>query len=215
MLKEFCNGVLAGLMISIGGSVFLAVGGYVGAIMFSVALYTICIFGFSLFTGKIGFCAIDCTKKNYSLTAISLLSNFVGCVIFGLILRFGIPSLADKAEFICQAKLNDQLIYQTLIRAFFCGVLMFIAVWAYRIKKTVVGIFICIPVFILSGFEHSIADMFYFAIAGSFNLPTLLFIVVVIIGNAIGGTFIPLIQKLSNLCRDKDYKVVEAKNEQN
>ena len=202
MLKEFFNGILSGLMIAIGGSVFLAVGGYVGAIMFSVALYTICIMGFSLFTGKVGFIAIDHSKDNILKTLMSLLANFVGCVIFGLMLRFALTTLADNAEIICQAKLG-QSIYSALIRAIFCGILMFIAVWVYRKKNSIVGIFICIPVFILSGFEHSIADMFYFAIAGSFNLQTLGYLAIIVIGNAIGGMMIPLLQKLANLSGKK------------
>ena len=56
------------------------------------------------------------------------------------------------------------------------------------------GILFCIPVFVLSGFEHSIADMFYFALAGAMFRPgSLLFLFLVVLGNSAGGLFIPLL----------------------
>ena len=85
---------------------------------------------------------------------------------------------------------------QTVIRGSFCGILMYAAVWIYREKKTALGILFCIPVFILSGFEHSIADMFYFALAGLFNPRAFVFILLVVLGNSLGGLFIPAIQSL-------------------
>jgi len=52
-----------------------------------------------------------------------------------------------------------------------------------------------VPVFILAGFEHSIADMFYFCAGGQFTLEALVFILVVILGNAVGGIIIPAARK--------------------
>ena len=70
---------------------------------------------------------------------------------------------------------------------------MYLAVSIYRDKKTVVGILFCVPVFILAGFEHSIANMFYFAAAESFSLDTVVYILVVVLGNTIGGMLLPLL----------------------
>lgn len=47
------------------------------------------------------------------------------------------------------------------------------------------------PVFILSGFEHSIADMFYFGASGIFSLSAALFMLAVVIGNSLGGMLLP------------------------
>ena len=90
-------------------------------------------------------------------------------------------------------KLENQELWQTLIRAFFCGILMYVAVSVYKENNTPLGIMFCIPVFILSGFEHSIADMCYFAVAG-YTLPAVLFVAVVVVGNAIGGMFLPALK---------------------
>ena len=76
---------------------------------------------------------------------------------------------------------------ETVIRGAFCGMLVYIAVNLFRDKKTPLGILIGIPVFILSGFEHSIADAFYFAAAGICSGKAILFILLVILGNSIGA----------------------------
>ena len=65
----------------------------------------------------------------------------------------------------------------------------------YKKKQSYLGAFICVPVFILAGSEHSIADMYYFCAAGVFSLDALFFIILVAIGNAIGGIIIPVCQK--------------------
>ena len=54
-----------------------------------------------------------------------------------------------------------------------------------------IAVFMGVMVFILAGFEHSIADMFYFWMGGAFPkaIPALLCIT---LGNAIGGNLIPM-----------------------
>ena len=51
--------------------------------------------------------------------------------------------------------------------------------------------------FILCGFEHSIADMFYFAAARAFSFEYALFILIVVLGNAIGGMLVPFVKKFT------------------
>ena len=55
-----------------------------------------------------------------------------------------------------------------------------------------------VPVFILAGFEHSIADMFYFFCAGSFTLPSFCFLLMVVLGNSIGGMIVPALYVIGN-----------------
>ena len=106
-----------------------------------------------------------------------IVGNFVGCLVTGLMMPY------DVATTLVDNKLALDW-YAVVFRGVFCGVLMFIAVD-----------FFCVPVFILAGFEHSIADMFYFCSAGVFTLEALVFIVQVIIGNGIGGMIIPFCRK--------------------
>ena len=58
------------------------------------------------------------------------------------------------------------------------------------------GILTCVPTFILAGFEHSIADMFYIAAAGEYSFAALGFLLLVIAGNAVGGMLLPLLARV-------------------
>ena len=207
-VRDFFDGILAGLMVTIGCGVFLACENkIVGAILFSIALLSICFKGFNLFTGKIGLIVNDHSKSAVSTLLIGLLGNLVGTFIFGTALTYAIPSTYATAEILCTGKLINQELWQTLIRAIFCGILMYLAVITYRENKTVVGILFCIPVFILSGYEHSIADMAYFAISRIVSLDAFIFLIVVIVGNAIGGVLIPALKLIG---KEKETKVEEV-----
>ena len=190
------DGILAGAMVSIGGTVLLSCENkVVGAVLFCIALLSICWFGFNLYTGKVGFLLADHSRANLSLTFIGLLGNALGTLLFGLLIAAALPPLREAALAACGKRLM-QLPWQTLLRGFFCGMLMYTAVWSFRERKTPLGILFCIPVFVLSGFEHSIADMFYFALAGLFRLQSLWFLLLVVLGNSLGGLFIPFLQRL-------------------
>ncbi len=194
VLKGLTDGVLAGMMVSFGGAVLLSCDNrYAGALLFCIALLAICYFGFNLYTGKVGFLIADHSPAMFIKVLSSLAGNFIGTLLFGLIIGAAVPALREAAVNACGARLA-QLPYQTLLRGFLCGILMYVAVWIFNSKKSVLGILFCIPVFVLSGFEHSIADMFYFALAGAMFRPeNLLFLLLVVLGNSAGGLFIPLL----------------------
>ena len=197
MVKTVFGAVSAGIMIAIGGSVFLSCDSkYVGAVLFSVALLCICYLGYYLFTGKIGYLANDFSKKNILNLTVGLAVNLITTFLLGLLIRFAFPTLLDKAYIMCSAKL-EQAFLITFIRAIFCGVLMYTAVEIFKEKKTPLGIIFCIPVFILCGFEHSIADMFYFGVSGIFTTKILTFELAAVLGNTVGGLILPLLSKLS------------------
>ena len=190
------DGFLSGTMIAIGGSVLLACDNrYLGAGLFTLALLSICLFGFNLYTGKVGFLVRDHSRDTLLSTFSGLLGNILGTFFMGLLIGLALPKQVDSAALACINRLGQTGV-QTLIRGFFCGILMYTAVWVYREKGRIVGILFCVPVFILAGFEHSIADMFYFSLARCFETRSLLFLLLVVLGNSLGGMFIPLMQVL-------------------
>lgn len=192
--KNILSGISAGLVIALGGSVFLACENrYVGAVLFSVALLCICFKGYSLYTGKVGYIPEAHGKEEWSVLLLGLLGNLIGTYISGVAVKYAIPAIGETALTICTAKLT-QTAMSTLIRGIFCGLLMYLAVSIYRDNKTPLGILFCIPVFILSGFEHSIADMFYFAASGIVSWKAFGFIWLVILGNSIGGMLLPALK---------------------
>ena len=107
-------------------------------------------------------------------------------------------NISEKASGICDTKLGDTL-SSNFILAFFCGMLMFIAADGYKTINNTAGkmlaIFLPVVVFILSGFEHCVANMFYFSIAHVWSLKTFGYLIVMTSGNAVGGIFIPLLRK--------------------
>ena len=197
MLKHFSGGIIAGILISIGGTVYLSCENKaVGAVLFAVALLCICMLGYNLFTGKICYIPEKHDKEAFSRLLLGLLGNLIGTVACGYAVRYAIPAVGAAAETACAARLTAQLFPQTLIRAIFCGILIYLAVEIYNKHKNIAGIVFCIPVFILSGFEHSIADMFYFAASGIVSAKAFGFIWTVILGNTVGGMLLPLLSKL-------------------
>ena len=76
---------------------------------------------------------------------------------------------------------------------------MYIAVEIFRSKKSPIGVLFGIPVFILAGFEHSIADMFYFGASGIADGKIALFELAAVLGNSIGSVILPLLGVLGAL----------------
>lgn len=188
-LYEFVKSISAGIMISIGGMVFLSCDNrYVGALLFSTGLISVVLFGFNLYTGRIGY-VLKNDRVFFTDTLLSILGNAIGCLI-GL-LRSPIGNVAKT----CSDKLAKPL-PQVFIDAVFCGILIYVCVEIYKKHSKLIGIVFCIPTFILCGFEHSVADMFYLINARVFTPYALLFVVIVILGNALGGLLFPLFDKL-------------------
>lgn len=182
ILKEFIKSVAAGIMIGIGGSVYLNTEPkFAGAVIFSVGLMSIILFKMNLYTGKVGYVS---SLKDAANCIVYILGNAVGCGFVALINN-------PAAKAIAQAKL--QISYpQLFLKAILCGVLMYAAVEIYKSNKSLLGVFFCVPAFILGGFEHSIADIYYFLAARSFTVKTLIVTVVIILGNAVGGILLNL-----------------------
>ena len=194
-MKCFLRAILAGIAIGLGGCIFMGMVTseykWVGAILFSIGLFTVFTFRLDLYTGKVGY-AVE-NKPSYLVDlVVIILGNFVGALIIGQM----IPMPEAAEVLIVDAKLGGDIDWwRVFCKGVFCGMLMFIAADYYKTQKKYLATFLCVPVFILAGFEHSIADMFYFCASGTFTLDAFLFILVVIVGNAVGGILIPLCKK--------------------
>ncbi|MBQ7922181.1 MAG: formate/nitrite transporter family protein [Clostridia bacterium] len=197
MRKALFNGIAAGLCIGIGAAVFLSCENkVVGAVLFAVALTVICQLEMMLFTGKIGYIVNAHSKNDILATVFCLIGNAIGTCVSGLAIGYCRPALPAVAMAMTETKLTQSL-PAVLVSAMFCGILMYSAVAIFKEKGSMAGIVFCVPVFILSGFEHSIADMAYFWIAGNGGMDVVIFTLVVILGNSIGGCIMPLLKKIA------------------
>jgi formate/nitrite transporter FocA (FNT family) len=193
--------ILAGIMIAVGGTVFLSCQNkVVGATFFAIGLFVICVRGLNLYTGKVGY--IFDNKPAYLIEVlVTVVGNFLGTLAVGTVLRFTriYPAISEKAAGLCQAKLDDT-VFGIFILSVMCGMLMYLAVNGYRDYKLelarVLSVFLCVIVFILCGFEHSIANMYYFSVAAMWGAKSFGYMGIMILGNAVGGVLFPLCKKL-------------------
>ena len=199
--RQLVSAILAGMLISMGGTVFLSQSNpVVGSFLFAIGLYTIVVFQLHLFTGKIGYTPFQ--KPIYIIElAITWFGNLLGTGLTALMVRnsrIGGP-LVEKVMGVADVKLADNFLSIFLL-AVFCGMLMFIAVDCYRNVQgstlRFIGVFIPVMVFILSGFEHVVANMYYFSLAGAWRAHCVMSIIVMTLGNAVGGMLIPLYLKI-------------------
>lgn len=200
-LNAFIYAILAGIMIGIGGIINLSCDNkYMGAFLFGLGLFTILSFGFNLYTGKIGY-AVDNKLSDIPTLILIWLGNFVGTLIVGLSVQFTRvgQNLTEKAQVLCEIKLNDDLL-SIFVLSFFCGLLMFVAADGYKNLTNqvaqIVVVFLPVMVFILSGFEHCVANMFYFTVGNMWNWQSVGWLLVMTAGNSVGGMFIPLVRKI-------------------
>lgn len=201
-MKDFIKAIMGGIAISIGGTIYLTLENHIaGAFLFSIGLFTIYTFGLNLYTGKV--CYIVNEDLGFFKTILIVyLGNLVGTVGTGYIFRqTKLAKLVDYTAKMVDSKLSDTL-FSTFIMAIMCGMLMSIAVIGFQTIKDSVGkhiaLILPIMVFILSGYEHSIADMFYFSMADAWKAKAILYILVISLGNMVGGCLIPLSTKVLN-----------------
>ncbi len=193
-LDFIIKGIYAGILISMGGIAYLAIENkIVGSFIFSFGLLTVCMYSFNLYTGKVGY-LLD-NKLSYIIELLlSLIGNFIGTLVVGNVMRLTrFSSYIEKAQNLVNIKLNDSLL-SIFILAVFCGVIMYIAVNNYKKQKDVIGkymtIFMGVMAFILCGFEHCVANMFYFSIAGVYSFKMFYYLIVMILGNSLGSLII-------------------------
>lgn len=177
LFREFLKAVLAGCAIGIGGAVYLNCDNkYVGAFFFCIGLITVVYFGLNLFTGKVGYVE---GIRDVPRMLLYIVGNTLGAALPGLLAHSAAVPVVD-------AKLALPF-YIVFIKAIFCGILMYIAVELFKSRNTVLGILFGVPAFILAGFEHSIADIYYCFAARAFSLKMVLMLVIIILGNAVGS----------------------------
>jgi len=198
-LKTLLSAILAGVCIGIGGTVYLNVENKVlGAFLFTLGLFVICTSKLHLYTGKV--CYVFENDKDYALDIpVIWFGNLIGTNAVAFLMHFtrisaNITEYATKA---CATKLTDDLL-SIFILAIFCNMLIYIGVDGFNNIPHEVGkylaLFFGVVVFILCGFEHCIANMFYFGVAGVWSLRTVGYLLVMTAGNAVGGVFFPVMK---------------------
>lgn len=162
--------------------------------MFSVGLMSVILFRYKLFTGKAGLL----TTKEISLWELIRIwfGNFVGVCFISLVVSFSpfTEEIMQKSMVIMQAREAAGYIPSVLL-AIPCGMLMYMAVSAKDNPMQLLYVGMCVVAFIMCGFYHCVADMFY-TVAGALNRHQWLNLLCVTGGNLIGCNLIPIVKQI-------------------
>ena len=150
------SAIMAGICIGIAGFGYLAVGGIVGAVTFAFGLLAVVHYRLKLYTGTAGFFA----KGELLQLCTILLMNIVGCLLVALMARMSPIPLQEAAQHILEGRLNAGIV-QSGVLAIGCGFIMTTAVKWGREGKFLPLLF-GVPLFIICGFPHCVADAFYY-----------------------------------------------------
>ena len=164
--------IFAGISISLGGAVFLNVGGVAGAVLFAFGLLTVVHYKLKLYTGTAGFIK----KGELNDLLLILGGNIIGCFITAMTVKFCASdvvmlstdvfsqnSITFAADAIVQKRLATGPV-KCGILGIWCGMIMTTAVNFAR-KGQMLPLLFGVPLFILCGFTHCIADAFYYCAA--------------------------------------------------
>lgn len=192
MFRLIRSSILAGMAIGCGGYGFLAsgiqseaYGQLFGAILFSFGLITVVAYKLALYTGTAGF-----IKKNeVGRLFVILGGNIIGCVVMGLISRLSPLDMQDAAQNVLSLRLERGPLRCGLL-GIPCGFMMTTAVTFAR-KQHYIPLLLAVPLFIVCGFTHCIADAFYyscvpFEFIKDHALQTLLVYICIVLGNLVG-----------------------------
>ena len=217
-LKTLFLGILAGAAIGVGSFAFLFFKHLLAkhdptamfaSMMFSIGLIMVCVFGLNLYTGKIGVFLDDREKikENSINLPIILLGNAIGAFALGIICHFiftGHDGFLNTVKAVSNNKMGSQTVF---IQGFLCGALVYIAVYLYKNLENwamkIIGIVVAVTLFVYCGFQHCIANMFYFGMAFNWDINMLWNLLIVILMNSVGALFVRCLVHLAALIKQK------------
>lgn len=182
-------GILAGAFIGLGGLAFVlvksdptlgfATSQLLGGLVFSLGLILVVVAGAELFTGNnlLAMAWADGQISSYELLrnwVIICVANFIGAAGLAILVFWsGHTQMNDgliAQQYIQIAATKSALPFITaLCKGILCNVLVCMAVWMALAGRSVIdkiaAIIFPITVFVAAGFEHSVANMFFFPLA--------------------------------------------------
>lgn len=163
MTKLIRSSILAGIAIGFAGFGFLAsgvqsevYGPVVGAILFCFGLLTVVGYKLSLYTGTAGFIR----KGEVGMLCIILLGNIFGCLCAAMLSRVSPMDIQGAARNILELRLKTGA-WRCGLLGIGCGFMMTTAVRFAR-EKNYLPLLFAVPLFIVCGFTHCVADAFYY-----------------------------------------------------
>ena len=164
MKQSVLKALLAGILIGFGAYAYVSLfneNRLLGACLFSLGLISVFHLQADLYTGKIG----QFPRIKAKSLGLMLVFNFIGISLLAITV-LGNNQLTEICMKIASKKIENSL-FVALIMAFLCGMIIQLAVDMK--KEGPIVTIICIMLFILCGFEHCVANIFYFVGSGIFR----------------------------------------------
>ena len=198
-LNVISKSILAGFLISFAGIAYLlckekGLSDVICSLVFSIGLISVIVLESNLYTGKIGY--VDSNQKAID-ACIILVTNLLTAFLFGLLFRLTYGKIN-----LMEIKMNKDL-ERFFADSFFCGVCIYIAVEGYAITKSFIPVIMGVFVFVICGWEHCVADTFYFG-AGDMSPRGLMYLLICILGNSFGSLFCRYFQKYIEIITKND-----------
>ena len=218
----FCvASIFGGIMVGIGGVGLLlslatmegAMGKLVGAIVFSLAMFVVTTFGLYLITG-LSTRILTMRIKNLWSLPVSLFFNLIGIVFAAVLVEFSHSHgvVAEAARDLVFTKLceHDWALH-SLCSGVLCGMLIGLSVFLshYTSKKNLsatVGVVFPVFVFVFCGFDNSLANVFYIFACGEITWQSVIYCLISLIGNLIGGVLVSVLPLIKKKDEPKKYK---------
>ena len=160
--NNYYKSIVASLLITIVSYCnLLCESHYVGAFIFAFGLIVICKYNLNLFTGQAGYVTIE-QIPNFLVT---ITTNLFYTMFFSVLLSFSTSACLKAREIWVQKSSLE--VNALMFSSFFCGVLIYIGVDYYKKHSSIIGLLFAIPIFVLCGFNHAVADTVYFTLAFS------------------------------------------------
>lgn len=176
------------MLIGIGALACMVTGGVLGAVLFSFGLVSvICTGKRNLYTGWVGVCDFK-TAAGWRKLFAMLLLNSVGVALVATLAWIADVDIAASVDAIVEKRLQSSYL-GLFCKSVITGIIMHICVWCAIHKATFIPTLLGVPLFILCGLPHCIADVFYYTTSvanGNADIALLLPWVVSIAGNTVG-----------------------------
>ncbi len=205
VLISMLKGFLAGLAIGLGGFLYVLMinfvegelGKILGSLLFAVGLFLVCTFYLYLYTGKIGLIYEGKQNKEYYISLpIMLVFNALGAFALGYLCYFifrNNTQMMETVNGVCSSRITLSSLdnyLSCIVKSLLCGLCVYLAVKCFslnRLKPIGISLLVLfVFIFVYCGFQHCIANMFYFGFGNHMKINTLINLLIVIACNSIG-----------------------------
>lgn len=225
-LNEILKAILAGILVGLTGIEFLFVkqfdfglNQFLAAFIFPFGNTLVLVLALLLFNGQVANLYNSDNKMKVLKLFVMLFFNILGVMLVGfifMIFKGKDLNIVERMVSVANDKFPEYSLkyhFNLLLKGMFCGMFIFLGVFFYKYFKNpflkVLGIWLPVFIYVYSGFNNGITDVYYLMASNRFSIISIIFVLTAIFGNACGAI---LLQTFINFAYKKKEKKPEYKN---